>query len=80
MDTSDFFDNALRQLALARDCYEVHDYLGACRHVGATMNALRETAMPLVQGAYDQGATKKAIALALDMPPSYLRGLEKTRA
>jgi len=77
-DTYERIEIAMRQLHNMEEAWSARDGLSAVRCLGSVMDHLKECAMDFVQLAYNQGATKKAIALALDMPPSTLRGLEKT--
>ena len=78
MDTQERLETAQRMLHNTLEAWEARDGLDAVRCTGRVMDHLKECVYDFVQLAYNQGATKKSIALALDMPPSYLRGLEKT--
>jgi hypothetical protein len=56
------------------------DHLAALRTLDGTLKRLQEVAIVCVQKAYDAGATKKAIAEALDVPPSVFRGMQRRAA
>ena len=56
------------------------DYMAALNHLGVFTDALSETISDLVQAAYDNGATKKAICTALGMPIGALAGLKRSVA
>lgn len=77
MDWHEHYETAVRALARVEDHAET-DPLAALRWLAATSDHFGDLAMPLAQRAYDQGATKTAIAKAINVPPSYLRGLERT--
>jgi ABC-type microcin C transport system permease subunit YejB len=78
MDWHDHYEAALRALRNVEDHVE-SDPLAALRWLAKTTDHFGDIAIPLAQSALDQGATKTAIAKALNVPPSYLRGMEKTR-
>jgi len=78
MDTQDRIDMARRMLHNLEEAWSAGDGMSAVRCTGRVMDHLKECVYDFVQLAYNQGAKKKDIALALDMPASYLRGLEKT--
>jgi hypothetical protein len=77
-DAREEIDRALELLELAHANVRNGDWLGALRCFGALPDHCSEACMAIVQKAYDGGTTKKAIAQAIGMPPSGLRGLEKT--
>lgn len=54
------------------------NWLAVLRHLGNLGDAFSELAADLCQLAYDGGATKKAIAEALNMPVGALRGLVRS--
>lgn len=78
MDTYDKIEKALRMLQNAHEAWAAQDGMSMCRYLGNALESQQEIAAEAVQLAYDQGATKKAIALALDIPASTLRGMKKT--
>lgn len=54
------------------------DHMSVLRTLDGALKRMQEAAIATVQKAYDGGASKKAIAQALDIPASTLRGLKKT--
>jgi hypothetical protein len=78
MDWHDHYETAVRALARVEDHAET-DPLAALRWLAACSDHFGDVALPLAQRALDQGATKKAIAAAINVPPSYLRGMEPSR-
>lgn len=79
MDLLDHFETAERALTQTRENHEAGDDLAALRCMGVLREEMVEILFVLAQLAFDKGATKKAMALALDIPPSTFRGLEKSR-
>jgi hypothetical protein len=77
MDAYDNLETALRQLRLAEDAMRADDWLLACRALGRCAEAIAHMAPEFAMSAYDHGATKKDIALALNLRPSDLRGMER---
>jgi hypothetical protein len=78
MDWMDHYEAALRALRKVEDHAE-DDPMAALRWLAKTSDHFGDIAMPLAQRALDQGATKKAIAQAINIPPSYLTGMQKTK-
>lgn len=79
MDAYEHIERARYQLSIVERYYDNgRDALGAVRALGNVNEALQELVMGPVQAAFDQGATKKAIALGLGVPASTLRGMTKT--
>jgi len=63
------------------------EYLVSDDQIAAALSTIRkfteefsELVADLAQHAYNQGFTKKRIALLLDIPPGNLRGMEKTES
>jgi hypothetical protein len=52
-------------------------YMAALRHTRLLAETFTTLAGDIAQIAYDEGATKKAIANALGVPPSMFRGMER---
>lgn len=77
MDWYEHYEAALRALRNVEDHRD--DPIAALRWLAKTSSHFGDIAIPLAQEALDRGATKKAIAGALDVPASYLRGMERTR-
>lgn len=71
-------DNAQQALDLTFTNVQNEDWLGALRTLDAALKCMQEAAPPLVRNALNGGATKKAIAQALDVPPSTFRGMQRS--
>lgn len=63
------------QYALAAD-----GYLDALDALGMAADVLTDLAADVAQSAFDAGTTKKAIAAALNVPPSTFRGMVRQGA
>lgn len=57
-----------------------HDYASALRRMNLLADAFSELCADIAHAAYNQGMTKKAIAGALEIPPSALRGMVRQGA
>jgi hypothetical protein len=79
MDWNDHYEAALRALAKVEDAVNAGDPISALRWLAKTSDHFGDIAMPLAQQALDGGATKTTIAKAINVPPSYFRGMQKTR-
>ena len=79
MDLLTQLDRAQEALDAAFSNDQHGDYLALCRCLGTANEAMAEAAMIAVQKAFDEGATKKALAAALNVPASTFRGMEKSR-
>lgn len=81
MDWFDHYEAANRAMGRVEDesRKEHPDWLSIVRWLGRVQEHFGEVAVYCVQQAYDQGATKKQLAAALNMSPSVLRGMVKTR-
>lgn len=82
MDWHDHYEAALRHTRNAEDHFGIADgtepdWLAACRCFGTAADHLQHVLFHIAQRAYSAGETKKAIALALGIPASTLRGLQK---
>ena len=55
------------------------DWLSALRCMGSFAAVWMELAADVAQEAYNEGATKKAMADALGVTPATFRGIERTR-
>ena len=83
MDWYEHYETALQHLRSLEDSFPDQefrpegDWLQACRTIGTLQDHIGEIAMHCVQQAYTAGASKKAIATALSIPPSTLRGLAR---
>jgi hypothetical protein len=78
MDWYEHYEASIRALARVEDGIREEDWIAALRWLGKTNDHYGHVAIALAQRAYDGGATKKSIALALDVPASTLRGMQKT--
>jgi hypothetical protein len=74
----DNIDGAQQALDLTFSNVQNEDWMGALNTLNAALEQMQAAAWPLVKKAYDGGASKAAIARALNMPPSTLRGLKKS--
>lgn len=78
MDWYEHYEASIRALARVEDAIQAEDWLAALRWLGKTNDHYGHVAVELAQRAHDRGATKKSIALALDVPPSTLRGMVRS--
>jgi len=78
MDWYEHYEASLRALAKVEDATRAEDWIAALRWLGKTNEHYGHVAVEMAQRVYDGGATKKAIALAIDVPVSTLRGIQKT--
>ena len=78
MDWFEHYEASIRALANVEDAIRAEDWISALRWLGKTNEHYGHVAVELAQRAYDGGATKKAIGLALDVPPSTLRGMVRS--
>jgi hypothetical protein len=79
-DVLSHLDHALEATEMAHSTMRNDDLLATMRWIRAANESLADAGGDLVQRAYDEGATKKAIAQALDVPVSVLRDLRKTKS
>ena len=81
MDAYHHIERAKRQLSLIEDYYNGEGQaIDAVRALGNVNESLQELVMQPVQEAYDTARfSKQAIATALGIPVSTLRGLKKNR-
>lgn len=77
MTIYDNMERLLRDVKRLQDGWEADDYLLACRALGNITEVFSDLAADFAQLAYDNGATKKTIAAALNVRPSDLRGMER---
>ena len=59
--------------------YRTQEWMSAVRCAGALMETLRPLLENAIQEAYNDGATKRAIADAIGVTPATFRGMERTR-
>jgi hypothetical protein len=78
MDTIDRVEKMLRHIRRLEDAVTGQHGMDAMRELGIIREEWSEIGWVMAQLAFDQGHTKKEIALAMDMPPSVLRGMTKT--
>lgn len=78
MDWYEHYEASIRALARVEDAIQAEDWLAALRWLGKTNEHYGHVAVTCAQRAFDAGATKKSIALALDVPPSTLRGMVRS--
>ena len=79
MDWYEHYEASLRALANVEDAIRAEDWMAGLRWLGKANDHYGHVAVALAQRALDGGATKKSMALALDVSPSTFRGMEKTR-
>jgi hypothetical protein len=78
MDLYDRVEKMTRYLRRLDDAVRESQGMDAVRALGIIREEWAEIGWAMAQLAFDQGHTKKSIALALDMPASMLRGMKKT--
>jgi hypothetical protein len=86
MDWHDQYEAALRHASNMQDYFqrtteagdlEEADWIAVLRSGMAAHKALAEVLIHATHEAYAQGATKKELAVILEMSPSGLRGLQR---
>jgi hypothetical protein len=78
-DVYEELESALQLVEMAVTNQRNGDHMGLLRCAGSAHKHLMEAVAATVQKAYDDGATKKAMADAIDCPPSVFRGMKRTQ-
>jgi hypothetical protein len=77
-DVYEELESVLQLIEMAVANYRNGDHMSLLRCLGGANDHLAVAAVVTVQKAYNAGATKKALAQALDCPPSTFRELVRT--